>query len=782
MPSQVFLVEFKNSPAAQADDKSENPSYYFHYEISQGKFNLIELERIIPLLTAIYPATSFFTDTLVGVKGLVYANYHFEASSYFTHVNKHMLVTKTPDCHEIYTDLTIPPAKELQITTKLIDDFVPPAIDSKMLDQALQQRLFTNKVTRLDLLAPAPAPKMVKMDEMLFPPAAVLANNENLFEQVDNQAVFLNESCEQIQNLFMATDEIKKRTQAEYKEFEILDNEFETLSIEYAANKFTNHSKIKFTDLKTKLEAQYQTLIANPKLEEIRLALLHCLRLSAVAYFQKELKNISNETTAAKFNEQFSNIAKVEITDSKPVLRFINNLFQLNFTELQNLVQQMFVKFYKYSSWAPWGYSYPKSKFDEYLNLEQPLSTAIMFHPSQDSFAWAPFTLRNICGYDYRDLIVMENAKLNSDLTNQNKKLTLLAEQLAELEDKVAALKLKAEQDEAKLKKGHAQLGNVRTEAKQNTQAMMLDYMRLPDQTAQLHQTILNLVKLSATLNMPYAGLANLIAEATELESSIALHKEIADLDPHNLEKVGAAAIQVEALKKELVIKFNSFNDTIKPLHELTTVATALEAKLNSQHSTTIAKDNLISVTRKFANMLMDVKYFSSLVSWGGVGLTVNGITYTVPTSYLKLFVLAKSLVEPIKYDNALAFWNQAKIYESEAQQRGSHRFFFYRVRSKEMSLLQDLIRGLKIESSTFADDVDGKLSQIKSDWRLNMEHRTIPVQPDVSSLSSKNSRRRGRYDSSLFPASSSSASASSTASVDPGSFSLTASSLSNRS
>jgi hypothetical protein len=471
--------------------------------------------------------------------------------------------------------------------------------------------------------------------------------------------------------------------------------------------------------LEVKLQAHYQEIMLSETLTQLRRDLMGAMQLCALTYSNKEFSLTTSQPFINDFNLQFAGIATAKLTDTLPELsRDETFCDKLSFSELEQAANKLLKNFYDRGSSLPWNYgnSSQKTIFIGLVNDE----IADFCEFKDNTFSWR---------WNKLQLSYNKNLRLNTQVDQLNTAISIKCQSFTESQADLTLLlnqakqeKISAEHDYALLISELSNLSTTATAAMQHTRDMVIEYLTMHDAMSQ-HNV------------MPYATMANLITRAEQLATDINI-QQLLVANSISLQIVLTAKIEVVNLNTNLTTVLNEFNaiiTKIQPLrHSINDIAS--DPALLSLRKAMTAQDQLIAVTQKFASLLGNVKYFNSKVSWGGgTSVTQNGVTYSVPTSYAELFQLKNAmLIQPLSHDNAVAFWMKAKEIAGRAQQRGSYRYFFFKVRSNETNALLDLINGINIHSMTLLTDSDVKLNKIKSNWQQDQMQYTIPLKPEV--------------------------------------------------
>jgi hypothetical protein len=737
---QVLRIDIKGLAEAQGDEKLEKiviGSFNFIADAGELKAHPEELKRIIYLMQ-----TCYTPDQLKAKPP------QFTVHSVFTENNTYNLLVENSDTQqgsvpysshqEIHPNLTCPTQNDLVFVQDpdiavLAQQKKLFKLDSDLIQLALSEKVITEKmILNIEMFSRAE-----EVDEELFPPHRKVASfhtqsnmNKTKIEAVKKLVAAINETLTSVHTNNTTSEEHRDKLQ---NLLHTLTRKTDELLLK------ANGDAYLISKATMSIQKTFEQFVNHSDLRKIRLQLIRVLQLTALSsvkfipeYDSKDAsgqKIVELKKAITCFNEEFQNIAQINLTENKPLLCLDKSLISQNFSQLQAIVIAMLKTFWAHSGFI-WGEPKGKGLFVQRFEKVEELFNTSTLDPKQLTFAWDWQKLQSKAVTDLSPS-QKDAQQVSDELAGRGLALDNLVRDLELLQSEANRFKQVTEKETEQLAKNHTTLRNATLRASQQANDVLSDFQALPGEIKVFKQHIIDLLEAAAQMELPADSLGEDCHRMNALAGKIS---ELHDANFHStaLEVTSDAVSKVEGYQRELNSVEEHFTQTTGLMKKLITATLDMKTKLQEQRKTISAKANAIIVTRKIISVLNDVKHFSKLTRWGflggGIKLTVGGITYKVPTSYQELFEAQKMLQEPLTFTGALAFLAKAKSIVDRADARGYSRFWLFHVRSPEMIALQNLIKGLNFASPTFANNVDDKLDAIKPNWKMGYEDLKLPI------------------------------------------------------
>ena len=639
-----------------------------------------------------------------------------------------------------------------------------PFVDTELVKVALQNNVFAAKTDESPI-----TPDLFPIQLNYIAGPIPLDNAINgLYSKVDAAATLIAQQTEEVAALEVLSADVntviqrgKKISRSSMPNWPTYSDKNATLVLGVKNKKIIlKQLQTRIQTLLSTVQKQYdENITSHPEeFSESRMSLIRAMQLTALTYYRElRFKPAISPQNIMAFNDQFEKVARIAEHSS---LIFDANLLSANHTMLENIVNGMLDKFNKYRSLTPWswGASRPRALFDGFFK-----SLKIKFCQIVDkTFGWQWGELTAVTS--------MELLKTESEFGTDNKSIDTLVRDFQVMKRESTALlntvqkyaaECQAKVDELKrLRESIA--GNVQ-EANTIVAGMETNCQGIDQLIEAVEDRLAFLKEAAKSIDGHFASPANLIVAA---KTTLATIKAESD---NSLTKGKIPDVQIASdnIKKELE-KLTAGKATLaesnKDLLEINKLMAMVDKHIAGQNAAATQDDRIISAAMKIASLFGNdsLAYWQDQVRWkGGVRMDTSFGTFTVPLSIFRLFTEKQKLRMPVQIAEARAFLEVAKEIADDAEQRGSHRLGIFRVRSYEVSKLQLLIADIKLNQAnigfTSKQEFDDRMDKIKPDWRSNYQSAMRGIKPAEVEIS--------RDENS--------------ATVDPASLSLSASSVS---
>jgi hypothetical protein len=732
MPS--FLIGFKeNNPAEAVTDIQNpvteqipaNPARYFRWQTFTDTPSPNSLKQILYLIRQAYPDSSSLATDPTAVNHTIKTKFHLYDS-----INElHYFIVKTGSFYDIHARVKAPARlTELPSAEKnKAEDIDESDIESILAFYPLKK---FKTFTRLNLDSGEPViPVFTTVDENLLPAKKLLDKSKTRLTEINGKLESGKKLLEEASKLLAETKPVNSSADAEAKRYEGM-----LASLAPQINSVTTAClalNSKYSVLETKLIQLYEELMEDDEDNiNLRHSLIGCLWACALHYGQSHIDFHFGLKPMIEFQNLFKQIASIDDKDYHHItLNFNPKLKSLSFTELQDLTNDLLAKLYKAGGLKVYlGYQWSEQiKFLTDI-IKTKLAGYAQINPQTNQFSWK----WSVVSRDDETITKALKTLYHRDLASESSNLDTLIDKIATVKSEISAFNKRNIEAQEKLTQNHSSITSNVSDAKNVMHEMKDIYSISTSQINALQQVVQQLVVLATQFSLPFSSIEEIITQAEALQTSMEGNLSLAQEHKTEVFVTGSIASKVEQQKQELTAKLTQLKEMVKPLTDLNSHVTSMQTIINDQLPITTSKDNLILITRKFVNMLADIEYFQSKVTWGGgTRIESNGKNYVVQESYSKLLRAKQMLTEPLNSADVVAFWSAAKTIAELAKKRGTHRYYFFKVRSDEMQALLKLIEDLDIDHIPSPHHIDKQLDMIKPDWRSKQEPSSISMRPD---------------------------------------------------